>query len=277
MPLLQVIVLGIVQGLTEFLPISSSAHLAVIPQLLGWPDQGQAFDIALHAGTLAAILIYFWRDWLQVLGSAVGIHISGDPGIERNQRLFWWLVIATIPVGAVGFLFGKQAEAARENFYLVGAMLIGIGVFMWWTERVGRKTKDIGSLTGTDAIVIGASQALAVIPGTSRSGITISTGLLRDLDRPTAARFSFLLSTPAIAAAAAQDAWKLFRHGGGLSPDMRTAFLLGILVSAVTGCLVIRFFLDYLRHRSLAFFVWYRVLFGIIVIDLALLRSNSGG
>jgi undecaprenyl-diphosphatase len=152
-------------------------------------------------------------------------------------------------------------------------MLIGIGFFMWWGERVGRKQKNIQGLSAMDAVVIGASQALAVVPGTSRSGITISTGLLRDLDRPTAARFSFLLSTPAIAAAAAKDAWDLFRHGSGITPDLRTAFLLGILVSAVTGCLVIRFFMDYLRQRSLAFFVWYRVVFGIIVIALALFRS----
>jgi undecaprenyl-diphosphatase len=272
MPLLQVIVLGIVQGLTEFLPISSSAHLAVIPQLLGWPDQGQAFDIALHAGTLAAILVYFFRDWVQILGAAVGLRIGTDPAIERNRQLFWWLVIATLPIGVVGYLFGKQSEAARGNLFLIGAMLIGVGIFMWWSERAGRKRKDLGGITGADAILIGASQALSVIPGTSRSGITISTGLLRDLDRPTAARFSFLLSTPAIAAAGLQDAWKLFHHGPGLSPDMRTAFLLGILVSAVTGLVVIRFFLDFLRQRSLTFFVWYRVVFGAIVIALAVFR-----
>jgi undecaprenyl-diphosphatase len=276
MPLLQVIVLGIIQGLTEFLPVSSSAHLAVIPRLLGWPDQGQAFDIALHAGTLAAILLYFYRDWLQILGSVFGVRVGGDPAIEQNRKLFWWLVIGTLPVGLVGFLFGKQAEAARSNLYLVGTMLIVIGGFMWWCEHVGRKKKDLATLSGTDATLIGVSQALSVIPGTSRSGITISTGLLRDLDRPTAARFSFLLSTPAIAAAAAQDALKLFHHGPGLSPDMRTAFLLGILVSAVTGCLVIKFFLEFLRQRSLAFFVWYRVIFGIIVIALAVLRSSGG-
>jgi undecaprenyl-diphosphatase len=275
MSLLQTIVLGIIQGLTEFLPISSSAHLAVIPQLLGWPDQGQAFDIALHAGTLAAILLYFWRDWLQILGGVIGVRVAGDAGIERNRQLFWWLVLATLPVGVVGFLFGKQAEAARSNLYLIGAMLIGIGFFMWWGERAGRRLKDLGSISATDAIAIGASQALSVIPGTSRSGVTIATGLLRDLDRPTAARFSFLLSTPAIAAAAAKDAWDLFRHGGGLPPDLRTAFLLGILVSAVTGCLVIRFFLDFLRHRSLAAFVWYRVIFGLIVIALATFRPQG--
>ena len=276
MSLLQVIILGIVQGLTEFLPISSSAHLAVIPQLFGWPDQGQAFDIALHVGTLAAVLLYFYRDWLQILTGAIGMRVGTDPEIERNRKLFWWLVLATIPVGVVGFLFGKQAEAARSNLYLIGAMLIGIGLVMWWSERVGRKQKDLGNLSATDTMVIGVSQALAVIPGTSRSGITISTGLLRDLNRTTAARFSFLLSTPAIAAAAAKDAWDLFRHDGGIAPELRTAFLLGILVSGVTGGLVIKFLMDFLRRRSLTFFVWYRVIFGIIVIALALFRSSGG-
>jgi len=271
MSLFQVIVLGIIQGLTEFLPISSSAHLAIIPRLLGWPDQGQAFDIALHAGTLLAILIYFYRDWIQIIGQAFGMRVGRDAEIERNPNLFWWLVAATIPVGAVGFLFGKQAEAARDNVILMGAMLIVVGIFMWWADRAGREKKEHGNLSFVDSLVIGVSQALAVIPGTSRSGITIATGLLRNLDRRTAARFSFLLSTPAIAAAAAKDAWDLLRHGGGLTPDMRTPFMVGIAVSAVTGCLVIGFLMDYLRRRSLAFFVWYRVIFGIIVIALATL------
>jgi undecaprenyl-diphosphatase len=276
MPLLQVIVLGIVQGLTEFLPISSSAHLAVIPHLFGWKDQGQAFDIALHAGTLAAILVYFYRDWLEILAAAVGIRFGHDREIQENRRLFWWLVLATLPVGAAGYFFAKQSEAARDNLYLIGAMMIGVGLFMWWGERVGLRSKNLGALTAADALAIGTSQAFAVIPGTSRSGVTISTGLFRDLDRYTSARFSFLLSTPAIAAAGLKDAWDLFHHGPGLAPEMRTAFLIGILISAITGGLVIRYFLNFLRHRSLAFFVWYRIFFGIIVIALAVFRSSGG-
>jgi undecaprenyl-diphosphatase len=270
MPLLHVIVLGIIQGLTEFLPISSSAHLALIPKLLGWEDQGLSFDIALHAGTLAAILIYFFKDWVQVILQGFGWGRGGDPNLQRNKSLLWFMVIATIPVGVAGLLFQKRAETLwRNDPYMIGGMLIGVGLLMWLAEYTGRRQKDLGHVSLGDAVTIGAAQALAVIPGTSRSGITIAAGLFRNLDRGTAARFSFLLSTPAIAAAAAKDAWDLFRHEGGIPAEMRIPFLLGILVSAIVGGVTIKFFLDFLRRRSLAFFVAYRVVFGIIVIALA--------
>jgi len=270
MPLLHVIVLGIIQGLTEFLPISSSAHLAVIPKLLGWADQGLAFDIALHAGTLAAILIYFFSDWTQVIAQGFGMRMGGDPNLQRNKSLLWFLVIATIPVGVAGLLFQKRAETLwRNDPYMIGGMLIGVGLLMWLAEYVGKRQKDLGHVSLGDSIAIGAAQALAVIPGTSRSGITIAAGLFRNLDRSAAARFSFLLSTPAIGAAAAKDAWDLFRHEGGIPADMHVPFVVGILVSAVVGGFTIKFFLDFLRRRSLAFFVAYRVVFGIIVIALA--------
>jgi undecaprenyl-diphosphatase len=148
-------------------------------------------------------------------------------------------------------------------------MLIGVGLIMWLADRAGRRQKDLGGVSPADALAIGVAQALAVVPGVSRSGITISAGLWRNLDRPAAARFSFLLSTPAIAAAAGKDFWDLFKHEGGIPPELRTAIIVGIAVSAITGCLAIRFLLSYLRSRSLAFFVWYRLIFGIIVIALA--------
>ena len=270
MPLLHVIVLGIIQGLTEFLPISSSAHLALIPKLLGWEDQGLAFDIALHAGTLAAIVIYFFQDWLQVIAQGFGLRMGGDPTLQRNKGLLWFLVIATIPLGVAGLLFQKRAESLwRNDPYMIGGMLIGVGVVMWLAEQAGRRQKDLGHVSMADAVSIGLAQAVAVIPGTSRSGITIAAGLFRNLDRGAAARFSFLLSTPAIAAAAAKDAWDLFRHEGGIPSEMRVPFLLGIVVSAAVGGLTIKFLLDFLRRRSLAFFVAYRIVFGIIVIALA--------
>jgi undecaprenyl-diphosphatase len=277
MPLLQVIVLGIVQGLTEFLPVSSTAHLALIPWLFGWKDQGLAFDIALHVGTLAAVIVYFFRDWLQVIAQGLGIHVHGDPALERNRNLFWLLVAATIPIGVIGYLFQKKAETAWRNPYTIGAMLIGVGIVMWIAESVGRRQKDLGQLSGADAITIGVAQALSVVPGTSRSGVTIAAGLFRNLNRETAARFSFLLSTPAIAAAAGKDLWDLMRHEGGLPPELRTAFALGIAVSAVTGCGVIYFFLNFLRKRSLSVFIWYRIIFGIIVIALASFFRYGGG
>ncbi len=269
MPLIEVIVLGIVQGLTEFLPISSTAHLAVIPWLFGWKDPGLTFDIALHVGTLAAVLIYFFRDWVLVLAHGFGLRVEGDPDLKRNPKLLWFLVAATIPVGLFGYIFKEQAETTWRSPNVIGAMMIGVGVILWLTERAGRRHKDMSHLSFVDAMAIGFAQVLAIVPGTSRSGITIAAGLFRNLDRATAARFSFLLSTPAIGAAAAKDFYDLLKQDGGIPPEMRTAFAVGILVSGVTGCVVIRFLMNYLRKGTLNFFVAYRVIFGIMIIALA--------
>ena len=276
MPLVEVIILGIVQGLTEFLPISSTAHLALIPWLFGWPDPGLAFDIALHVGTLAAILIYFFRDWIQVLVHGFGVRMEGDPELSRNRQLLWMMVIATLPVGLFGYIFKAQAETTWRNPTVMGTMMIAIGVVLWFAERVGRKQKDLGHLSFLDAIAIGMAQALAIIPGTSRSGVTISAGLFRNFDRQTAARFSFLLSTPAIGAAAAKDFYDLLKHEGGIPAEMRMAFVVGIVVSGLTGCVVIHFFMNFLRRRSLNVFVAYRIIFGIIVIALAQFFRYNG-
>jgi undecaprenyl-diphosphatase len=270
MPLIEVILLGIVQGLTEFLPVSSTAHLAVVPKLFGWPDPGLSYDIALHVGTLAAVLIYFFRDWLQVIAQGLGLNGGGtDPELERNRGLLWLLILGTIPAGIAGLLFQKQAESSLRGPYVIATTMIVIGLFMWLAERVGVKKRDLSHVSVIDSLVIGIAQAVAVIPGVSRSGITISAGLLRDIDRRSAARFSFLLSTPVILGAAAKDLWDLMRHEGGITPEMRSAFFLGILISAVTGCATIAFFLNFLRRRSLNLFVAYRIIFGIIVIALA--------
>ena len=277
MPLYQVIVLGIVQGLTEFLPISSTAHLAAIPWLLGWQDPGLTFDIALHVGTLAAILIYFFRDWVQVLAQAFGLRAEGDPDLKRNRMLLWYLIAATLPVGLFGYIFKTQAETTWRNPNVIAAMMIVVGVILWLAERAGRRQKDLGHLDFADALSIGFAQVLSIVPGTSRSGITIAAGLFRNLNRESAARFSFLLSTPAIAAAAAKDFYDLLKHEGGIPPAMRAAFIAGILVSGITGCLVIRFFMDYLRKGTLNFFVAYRLIFGIIIIALAHFFRFSGG
>ncbi|HEV8414988.1 MAG TPA: undecaprenyl-diphosphatase UppP [Bryobacteraceae bacterium] len=281
MPLLHAIILGIIQGLTEFLPVSSSAHLALIPWLLGWNDQGLSFDIALHVGTVLAVIVYFFRDWIQVIAEGFGISIGSDPAIRRNPKLLWLLVLGSIPAGIAGLLVKDLAENVwRNNQYLIGSMLILVGLFMWWADRQGSRRKDLGNVSATDSLSIGAAQALALVPGVSRSGITICAGLLRNLDRETAARFSFLLATPAIAGAAAKDAWDLMRHGGGMAGiphDLRMALLVGVIVSAITGALTIQFFLNFLRRRSLSFFVWYRVIFGIIVIALATFFRYHGG
>jgi undecaprenyl-diphosphatase len=274
MPIYQVIILAIIQGLTEFLPISSSAHLALAPWLFGWKDPGLVFDIALHAGTLAAIVIYFFRDLIQIVGQALGLHPGYDRDLSRNPKLLWYIVIGTIPVGLAGLLFSKQAETTWRNPYLIGAMLIAVGIVMWIAESRASTRKDIGQITLDDAGIIGIAQALAVVPGTSRSGITITAALFRDLNREAAARFSFLLSTPAIAAAALKGIWDI-RKQGGIPPDMRLPFALGIVISGIVGAIVIAFFLQYLRRNTLKPFVYYRIIFGIIVVALAYLFRFS--
>jgi undecaprenyl-diphosphatase len=274
MPLLQVIVLAVVQGITEFLPISSTAHLYLTSWLLGWQAEALDFDIALHIGTLLAILLYFLRDWLQVLAQGLGMRFGRDEELKQNRMMLWLLAVATVPVGVFGFVFNKQAETTWRNPYVMGVMLVAVGVLMWLAERAGRKRRDLSSLNLPDSVAIGVAQALSIVPGTSRSGITISAGLYRDFDRPSAARFSFLLSTPAIAAAAGKALYDMHKHGG-LGAILNAPFLVGVGVSALTGCAVIAWFLHYLRRSSLLPFVYYRIIFGIIVIALAFIRRPA--
>src|ERR1700733_13336907 len=275
MPIYQVIVLAIVQGLTEFLPISSTAHLYLTSWLLGWQTEGLTFDIALHIGTLLAVLIYFARDWMQILGQGFGMRWGRDEELERNSGLLWLLAIGSIPVGIAGLLFNKQAEGAWRNPMVIGTMMVAIGIVMGIAEWMGRKTRDISGINVRDASVIGAAQALAVVPGVSRSGITITAGLFRNINREAAARYSFLLSTPAIGAAAGKAMYDLVKHKA-FEPSMQTAFGVGIAVSAVTGFIVIAWFLRFVRRRSLWFFVFYRIVFGIMVLALAFFRRPAG-
>lgn len=260
-----VVILGIIQGLTEFLPVSSTAHLYLTSWLLGWDPEGLSFDIALHMGTLLAILLYFHRDWIQIVGQGFGLRIGDDKQLAQNRQLLWLLAVGSIPVGVAGLAFNKQAEGAWRNPYVIASMLIAVGALMWLAERSGRKQRDLSHLSWTDAITIGLAQALAIIPGTSRSGITISAGLFRNLDREAAARYSFLLSTPAIAAAAAKALHDYLKQGKHLD----ASFYLGIGVSTVAGAAVIAWFMRYLKRRTLKPFVAYRVVFGIIVFALA--------
>lgn len=273
MPLIEVILLGIVQGLTEFLPVSSTAHLVVIPRLFGWPDPGLAYDIALHVGTLAAVLIYFFRDWIQILAGGFRFTLSGgDPELRHNPMLLWYLVLGTLPAGVAGLALQKAADSSLRTLPIIGASAILIGLFLWWADHASRGKKSMGNISISDSLVVGFLQVLAIIPGVSRSGITISGGLVRNMDRPTAARFSFLLSTPIILGAAAKDAWDLLKHKESIPPEMQMAFALGIAISAITGCLTIGLFIKYLRRASLNVFVAYRIVFGIMVIALAFFR-----
>jgi undecaprenyl-diphosphatase len=274
MPIYQAIVLAIVQGLTEFLPVSSTAHLVLFPWLLGWKDPGFTFDIALHAGTLVAVVGYFWRYWLEMLKLVLGIGGRSTSAaaagpialLGENRQLFWYLVIATIPAGIAGWLFEHAAEEQLRSPIIIGWALIIVGILMWAGERAGRREHDLGHVGLVDSIVVGVAQAFSVIPGVSRSGSTMTAGLFRGMKRETAARFSFLLSTPIIAGAAFKKALEL--RQSGLPPEMRLPFLVGVVVAAVVGYLVIAVLIRYLERRTFTVFVVYRVMLGVIVLAL---------
>jgi undecaprenyl-diphosphatase len=279
MPLYQAIVLALVQAFTEFLPVSSTAHLTLFPWLLGWQDPGLAFDVALHAGTLVAVLLYFFKDWLTLALCGVGAKYPSNATIlevGQHKKLFWYMVIGTIPGGILGALFEHKIEEHFRTPYVIAISLIAIGLVMWWADSKSPLTRPIEQSNITDALTIGTAQALALCPGVSRSGITITTGLFRGFTREAATRFSFLLSTPLIAGAVVSHLPKLIKlhKAGGLDLPFST-LLISILVSGVAGYFVIAFFLRYLQTHTLKLFVFYRLLFGIIVLVLAFLQAGA--
>lgn len=263
MSLIESIVLGLVQGLGEFLPISSSAHLVLTPWVMGWQDPGLAFDVALHFGTLIAVLVYFWRDW---------VRLTRDGLLGRNTRegrMFWYIIVATIPGGAFGLLFEDYISTVFRNPALIGAMLIAMGVALYLADRLAPAVRGLHQIGWKESILIGISQAAAMIPGVSRSGITMMTGRLMGFDRETSARFSFLLSTPIIVGAALVQFNKL------TIADVTVPFVAGIIVSAVVGFLTIRFLLRFLVTNSFSIFVIYRFLLGTAVILLFTYRGGQ--
>jgi undecaprenyl-diphosphatase len=281
MLLWQAIVLAIIQGLTEFLPISSSAHLILIPWLSHGriPDPGQAFDVALHAGTLLAVLLYFLREWLQLVFCGLGFRYpksAPEHQVIQNRRMFWYLVAGTIPGALVGYLFEHQIEENLRSPIPIACAMIAIALVMWFADRAGNLERRIEQTSLGDSLVIGVAQALALFPGVSRSGITISAGLFRRMTRDAAARFSFLLSTPLIAGAAVKELPKLIKaHRAGALELPLSTLAVGVAVSAIVGYLVIAFFLQYLQTRTLKIFIYYRILFGIVVLLLAFLPLGS--
>ncbi len=262
MTLLQAIVLGLVQGLGEFLPISSSAHLVLVPWLFNWTDPGLTFDIALHIGTLVAVLIYFWKDWLQLL-----IHGFSNAK-SREGRLFWYLVLASIPGAVVGFLLEEKAETVFREPLLIACMLIIMGIILCWADRKGAKRIEESNITLGAGLLIGISQALAIIPGVSRSGVTMTTGLMTGLTRKGAARFSFLLSTPIIFGAALVKLPYMISNPSVITMN----FIAGMLVSFVTGIASIGFLLRYISTKDFLPFVWYRFALGALIIVVPLMR-----
>lgn len=268
MDLLQAILLGVIQGLTELLPISSSGHLVVVPRLLGWPEHSLAFDAALHLGTAAALLAFFWRDWLAlVVGMWDGLR-RAEARAHWRWKLGWMLALGSVPAGLVGFALESPIERLLRGPVTVAAALIGVGVVMWLADRFSSQARKLTELGYLDALLVGLAQMLALWPGVSRSGATISAGLALGLTREAAARFSFLLATPIVVAA---GSYKLLKDVllKGLPPGEGLAFAAGMLAAFLVGLAAIAFLLRFLQRYTLTLFVLYRVSLGIVLLLVA--------
>jgi undecaprenyl-diphosphatase len=271
---LQALLMGIVQGLTEFLPVSSSGHLILVPTLLGWSDpfiDSLSFSVMLHMGTLVALLVYFWRDWLVLIPAGLlalrDRSFDGDP----NRRLAWLLVATVIPAAIIGALFNDFIESHVRQAGLVALLLVIGAAIMWLADRWGRRTRDMDDLSFPAAFGIGVAQAVALLPGVSRSGISISAGLFAGLTREAAARFSFLMAAPVIAGAGLFEARKLLTGEAGVAVET-TPLVVGFVAAAISGLIAIWGLLRYLRSNSLSVFVAYRVVVAIVVVVVLLSR-----
>lgn len=267
MSLIEAIVLGILQGLTEFLPISSSAHQLIVPAMLGWEDPGAAFTAVTQLGTEAAVLIYFRNDIWSI--ATVWLRSLYRPVLRStaHARMGWYLIVATIPIGLLGLAFESQIENGARNLYLVGTVLIVFGLVLGYADRVGTHERELGQISTRDGILIGLAQSLALIPGVSRSGATMSAGLLLGLERAAAARFSFLLAVPAVVLSG------LFQLAGVLSGEEGNGeplgyILLATVIAFFVGYAAIAWLLRYLTTHSVGVFVGYRVVLGALVLVL---------
>jgi undecaprenyl-diphosphatase len=260
----QAIVLGIVQGLTEFLPVSSTAHLRIVPAFAGWEDPGAAFTAVVQLGTMAAVLIYFRHDLWRI--AQTWFLSLRDPLLrgELDARMGWYIGLGTIPIAIFGFVFKDQIESGGRDLYLIGCALIVMGLVLLYAEHVSKRTRDLRDIKRGDATLIGFAQALALVPGVSRSGATITAGLFAGFDRESAARYSFLLSIPAVVLSGLFEARKIGDPGGaGFAPT-----LLATLLAFVVGYASIAWMLRWLTSHSTVVFVIYRVALGALVIAL---------
>ena len=263
----QALVLGLIQGLTEFLPVSSSAHLSLAPWLFGWQDPGLAFDVALHFGTLVAVIWYFRAEWGKLISAAISmIRNRRVQTVEEKRVLF--LILATIPGAIGGLLLEKKAETAFRTPALTATALIIMGIVLWAADRFSRMDRELPAMRWLDALLIGCAQVIALIPGVSRSGSTISTGRLLGFDRQSAAVFSFLMSMPIIAAAVVLEGPEVLRTTGFSGP-----LIIGVLSAAISSWLAITILLRYVSRHSYGIFALYRVLLGIVVLVILYTRG----
>lgn len=262
----QALILGITQGLTEPLPVSSSAHLVLVPHFLGWTDSGLAFDVALHLGTLLALIAYFWEDWLAMLASTVRILRSRRVESVEDRRLIF-LIIATIPGGIAGLLLNDLAETTFRSPAIIASTLIILGIMLWLIDKITPQSRSLEGITIRDAILIGCAQMLALVPGVSRSGSTMTAGRWLGLDRPAAARFSFLMSMPITFAAV------VFKLPEAIGAQAEVApLVVGVAAAAISGWLAIAVLLRYVVRHSFGVFAAYRVVLGGVVIATLVLK-----
>jgi undecaprenyl-diphosphatase len=265
--LLEAIVLGIAQGLTEFLPVSSTAHLRIIPAFAGWEDPGAAFTAVTQLGTMAAVLLYFRADLLRI--ARAWSRSLRDKSLRRtlDARLGWYIVFGTIPIGIFGLVFKDQIETGARDLYLIGVTLILLGLLLLVAERVARRDRQIEDIQAKDGVAIGFAQALALVPGVSRSGATITAGLFMGLDRAAAARFSFLLSVPAVVLSGVLELGSIV---SGEEGENTTAIdlIVATVLAFITGYASIAFLLRFLVNHSTVVFVAYRIGLGVLVLAL---------
>ena len=259
---LQTIVLALIQGLTEFLPISSSAHLILPSQLLGWEDQGLAFDVGVHVGTLAAVMFYFRKDIYQLLAAFLA-SLTGKN--TADSRIAWFVIFATIPALLFGLLLNDLIDHYGRSILVIAGTTLIFGALLWWADVTRKEIKPLETITLKDAIIIGLSQAVALIPGTSRSGITITAALMLGFERQAAARFSFLLSIPVILAAGSYKGLELATTGSAAQWEMVAG---GIVVSALSALACIHFFLKWLDKIGMLPFVIYRFCLGVLLLSI---------
>ncbi len=267
MDLLQSIILGAIQGITEFFPVSSTAHLVLLPWFFSWTDQGLPFNVALHMGSLIAIIYYFWRDWILIIKEFLQSVLKGSFEGRPNGKTGLYLVIATVPGALAGLLFEEYAAGLLRHPLSIAFSLSFFGVILYFSDRVSKKNKTVGEMNIVDCIIIGFSQALAIIPGVSRAGITITGAMFRNLNREEAAKFSFLLGAPLIAGAGVFEARHL-----EYSAVMSGPFIAGVLASAVFAFLAIKYLLRFVRKSSYTVFVIYRLGLAVLIAFLYLTR-----
>ncbi len=286
MLILQAIILGLVQGATEFIPISSSAHLIIVPWLAGWENPALTslpFDVALHLGTLLAVLIFFASDWIRLIRAGIASIVERRIGGDPDRRLAWFVLLGTIPGAIAGALFEPEIERlfhqpgtpiSNEAMIVMAFIIAGLGLLLWLADRLARHQETIQQMTLFQAILIGLAQAFAVFPGVSRSGSTITAGLALGLKREAAAKFSFLLSAPVIAGAGLKSLVEIFvgAQTGAIAQGDLILFPIGFIAGAITGYFCIRFLMNYVQKHTMNVFVYYRLALAVLVIVVALAR-----